>query len=236
MKESREKLVVGNVKLIYCSYATASRKESFRRRVYSLLDGDTDIALVHYLDENPASPGTPYLTADAPRATLPFTPLTPFSPTPLSPTIDSKSENALHPSSFHTIDSTQPSSPFLQASHVPPPSPSYPVLAHIAEYSPDWDYLEGGAKMLIISPFFHPAEAPLSYFCAFGDALVPAFLIQPGVLRCVVPPSRQTASVSLHVLLGRNVVSDTVQFEYRVRADALPTLDTNAEPLGMHGT
>jgi hypothetical protein len=49
--QSHEKLKVGGVRVISCAYTTSEECETFHRRTYSLVDGDSSIALVHYLDE-----------------------------------------------------------------------------------------------------------------------------------------------------------------------------------------
>ena len=50
MRETHEKLKVGNVELLNCYYAHAAENDRFQRRCYWLLDSDEGVVLVHYLD------------------------------------------------------------------------------------------------------------------------------------------------------------------------------------------
>ncbi|KAK9820359.1 hypothetical protein WJX72_009412 [[Myrmecia] bisecta] len=60
VRETHEKLKVGNVDMLNCYYAHADQDDSLQRRCYWLLESDEDIVLVHYLnvepfdDQNPA--------------------------------------------------------------------------------------------------------------------------------------------------------------------------------------
>ncbi|KAL1523624.1 hypothetical protein AB1Y20_018560 [Prymnesium parvum] len=62
--------------------------------------------------------------------------------------------------------------------------PSKPKLS-ILDFSPEWDEVGGGAKMLLTADVIHG----FSYAARFGGALVPAESIAPNVLRLRVPPS-----------------------------------------------
>ena len=50
MRETHEKLKVGNVELLNCYYAHAAENDRFQRRCYWLLDSDEGVVLVHFLD------------------------------------------------------------------------------------------------------------------------------------------------------------------------------------------
>ena len=50
VRETHEKLKVGNVELLNCYYAHAAENNRFQRRCYWLLDSDEGVVLVHYLD------------------------------------------------------------------------------------------------------------------------------------------------------------------------------------------
>ena len=50
MRETHEKLKVGNVELLNCYYAHAAENDRFQRRCYWLLDSDEGVVMVHYLD------------------------------------------------------------------------------------------------------------------------------------------------------------------------------------------
>ena len=49
VRETHEKLKVGNVELLNCYYAHAARDDRFQRRCYWLLNSDEGVVLVHYL-------------------------------------------------------------------------------------------------------------------------------------------------------------------------------------------
>jgi len=60
------------------------------------------------------------------------------------------------------------------------------VHIEVKEFSPDWDYTEGGAKVLIVGA---PLEADgTQYICCFDRTQVPADVIQPGSLPFSPPP------------------------------------------------
>jgi len=88
-------------------------------------------------------------------------------------------------------------------------------LAKITDFSPEWDYSEGGSKMLIMGPDFHSG---LNYFCMFDQVEVPAELVQDGVLRCRIPNHYQPGVVSFCVTRGNyRLFSEVFNFEYRNR-------------------
>ncbi|XP_031783340.1 calmodulin-binding transcription activator 2 isoform X2 [Nasonia vitripennis] len=88
--------------------------------------------------------------------------------------------------------------------------PTAPV--HIAEYSPEWSYTEGGVKVLVAGPW--TGGASQSYSILFDGEPVEACLVQPGVLRCRCP-AHAAGVASLQVACDGFVVSDSVAFEYR---------------------
>uniref|UniRef100_A0AAV2KP71 CG-1 domain-containing protein n=1 Tax=Knipowitschia caucasica TaxID=637954 RepID=A0AAV2KP71_KNICA len=109
-----------------------------------------------------------------------------------------------------------PSSSFLP---FPQPRPS-PRTATITDFSPEWSYPEGGVKVLITGSW---SESSARYSCVFDQSVVPASLIQPGVLRCYCP-AHQAGLVCLQVLESGGSVSSSVLFEYRARnASSLPS-------------
>lgn len=101
-------------------------------------------------------------------------------------------------------------------------------LLPIVDYVPDWCFVTGGAKVLIIgnwssllisksndwntNPISDKQETP--FYAVFDDLLVPATLIQDNVLRCYVP-SHRPGFIALKVLYRHRVVSGQVLFEIR---------------------
>ncbi|EAR90936.2 IQ calmodulin-binding motif protein, putative (macronuclear) [Tetrahymena thermophila SB210] len=77
------------------------------------------------------------------------------------------------------------------------------VPIKVTEYSPEWDYTKGGSKMVLC---FLPALSNLSEYqmsqfqIGFGSEKVPAYCIQPGVLKCFVPP-HEKGIVKLQIYL-----------------------------------
>lgn len=60
------------------------------------------------------------------------------------------------------------------------------TLFNIVDYSPEWDYTKGGAKVIIcVSPLCMVAEAINDRLkVQFGESSVPGYFIQPGVIKC----------------------------------------------------
>ncbi|XP_056673690.1 calmodulin-binding transcription activator 2 isoform X28 [Monodelphis domestica] len=72
---------------------------------------------------------------------------------------------------------------------------------------------EGGVKVLITGPWTEVSER---YSCVFDHILVPASLVQSGVLRCYCP-AHEAGLVSLQVAGEEGPLSASVLFEYRAR-------------------
>jgi hypothetical protein len=98
-------------------------------------------------------------------------------------------------------------------------------LAKISDFSPEWDYVDGGGKILIMGPDFHSG---LNYHVMFDQVEVPAELVQDGVLRCRTPPHFKPGYVSICVTRGNFVLfSEVCHFEYRTRETANDSLHMN---------
>uniref|UniRef100_A0A3B4DYK1 CG-1 domain-containing protein n=1 Tax=Pygocentrus nattereri TaxID=42514 RepID=A0A3B4DYK1_PYGNA len=81
-------------------------------------------------------------------------------------------------------------------------------------------FSQGGVKVLITGPW---SEVSGRYSCMFDQSIVPASLIQPGVLRCYCP-AHEAGLVALRVMKDMDAVSSSVLFEYRARnAASLPS-------------
>ncbi|KAL4506532.1 hypothetical protein ABPG72_000103 [Tetrahymena utriculariae] len=77
------------------------------------------------------------------------------------------------------------------------------VPIKVTEYSPEWDYTKGGSKMVLcfLPAFSNLSEYQMSQFqIGFGSEKVPAYCIQPGVLKCFVPP-HEKGIVKLQIYL-----------------------------------
>lgn len=88
-----------------------------------------------------------------------------------------------------------------------------PVSARITDFSPEWCYPEGGAKVLITGEW---RTEQGTYTCLFDGCSVPAILYQSGVLRCFCPP-HDPGLVTLQVACNGFIVSNACVFEYRAR-------------------
>ncbi|KAH9318327.1 hypothetical protein KI387_020096, partial [Taxus chinensis] len=86
----------------------------------------------------------------------------------------------------------------------------------ITEISPEWAYLDGGSKVIIVGEFFgNPSEQ--TWHCMFGDIEVPAEIIQKGVLLCKAPV-HAPGKLPFYVTCGnREACSEIREFEYHVR-------------------
>jgi hypothetical protein len=95
------------------------------------------------------------------------------------------------------------------------------MLFNIIDYSPEWDYTKGGAKVLIcISPLCYLAEAVNSKLrILFGDTEVSGYCLQPGVIKCFAP-SHSEGFVKISLLLNGQLINHSGNhiFEYRKMA------------------
>jgi len=95
----------------------------------------------------------------------------------------------------------------------------------ITDFSPEWDYVDGGSKILIMGPEFHHG---LNYYVMFDTIEVPAELVTDGVLRCRSPPHYQPGYVNFAVTKGNFVqFSEMRFFEFKTR-------ETVNEPMSMN--
>ncbi|KAG6449011.1 hypothetical protein O3G_MSEX005835 [Manduca sexta] len=95
---------------------------------------------------------------------------------------------------------------------------------NITDYSPEWAYPEGGAKVLVAGPW---AETSDQYTVLFDNFPVPSVLVQNGLLRCYCP-AHEAGLAALQVARGGRVVSDTVVFEYKAGPTPTPTSPASA--------
>jgi hypothetical protein len=104
-------------------------------------------------------------------------------------------------------------------------SPCLGRLATISDFSPEWDYVDGGGKILIMGPDFHSG---LNYHVMFDQTEVPAELVQDGVLRCRTPPHFKPGFVSFCVTRGNFVLfSEVCHFEYRTKDMSNDSMNMN---------
>ncbi|RLN64947.1 hypothetical protein BBJ29_003703 [Phytophthora kernoviae] len=107
-------------------------------------------------------------------------------------------------------------------------------LAVISDFSPDWDFGDGGAKILICLAAKLPeelAQDPVKLFVQFGSKRVRAEKVSDTVLRCTAPSSRELGNVDFYVchwsgLLQQESIqlSHKKQFTYRSHYQISPSL------------
>ncbi|KAK1945209.1 Calmodulin-binding transcription activator 2 [Phytophthora citrophthora] len=107
-------------------------------------------------------------------------------------------------------------------------------LAEISDFSPDWDFGDGGAKVLICLAAKLPerlAQDPLKLFIQFGTKRVRAEKVSDTVLRCTAPSSRQLGNVDICVChWGGSLHQESIllshkrQFTYRSHYLVSPSL------------
>ena len=98
----------------------------------------------------------------------------------------------------------------------PVPSKQLIIPQHVKinEFSPEWDYVTGGSKVLICFTPQLTVEHVNELECAFGDAVVPVRFVQDGVFKCNAPPSDEPGFVRLTIL--RNGESITLDSDVNV--------------------
>jgi len=250
VRESHEKLKVGGIKVLSCCYTRSAENPAFQRRIYWLLDGDPSTVLVHYLyldkdlsrdsmDESDApvlQKSSIYLVNDNNEEDTHFSDSDEDGDFVLnSGSSPSSFMNSKEPldfvNSFITSDTSNESSSILYGASYGSQDLSSSSqtclerLAKITDFSPEWDYVDGGSKILIMGPDFHHG---LNYFVMFDQVEVPAELVTDGVLRCRAPAHFKPGYVSFAVTRGNFILfSEVVHFEFRTR-------ETVNEPISMN--
>ncbi|CAI5704286.1 unnamed protein product [Peronospora farinosa] len=107
-------------------------------------------------------------------------------------------------------------------------------LAEISDFSPDWDFGDGGAKILICLAAKLPtslSQDPMKLFVQFGAKRVRAEKVSDTVLRCSAPSSRDLGSVDIYVCHWNETsqheivqLSHKRKFTYRSHYELYPAL------------
>ncbi|CAI5719594.1 unnamed protein product [Peronospora destructor] len=107
-------------------------------------------------------------------------------------------------------------------------------LAEISDFSPDWDFGDGGAKILICLAAKLPtslAQDPMKLFVQFGARRVRAEKVMDTVLRCSAPSSQDLGSVDIYVCHWNETCQDEIvqlshkrRFTYRSHYQLYPSL------------
>ncbi|KAJ4830903.1 hypothetical protein Tsubulata_044841 [Turnera subulata] len=112
------------------------------------------------------------------------------------------------------------------------PSLSQEQLFSICDFSPDWAYIDVGAKVLIIGTFLgsKKSHAEAKWGCMFGEMEVCAEVLTDNVIRCQAPP-HVSGRVPFYVTCrNRFACSEVREFEYRVSPSRIPSLSAKKAP------
>ncbi|OQR90330.1 calmodulin-binding transcription activator [Achlya hypogyna] len=242
VREDRAKLVVNRELVVLGAYAHSAETPTFHRRSYVLRVSEPRYMLVHYLDDVKSKMRS--------------------SPAPRMPEEDNNSlfldDMALLDDMDLGVDNNMSDAyddlvPLPDTKMPPPPSITVRTTAikplHVTDYSPNWDFAPGGAKLLICTSEELPSAT--QFFVQFDTATVAADSIAPTVLRCTAPaapvPGPVRLSICMYVDGAIVALSETHPFEYKPAAttpaeaedvlmddvDTVDTKSTYSEPLSM---
>ncbi|CAD8058046.1 unnamed protein product [Paramecium sonneborni] len=206
-REDVEKLKINGILMIICLYSQTIKKDGqqLNRRIYKLLEQSQNIYLVHYLNsqylENVEQNEVQKQTK--PLIIIPISNEFQCDSWFLCDFQDQQQDlelkqsicdyqleisilekriqyleqerNTGASSSTHKESSDDFNSSFKEA-----------LSVKIVDFSPEWDYTEGGMKMMLC---FQPIKEIYQCQILFGNVPVPANCVQPGVLKCLVPPN-----------------------------------------------
>ena len=110
---------------------------------------------------------------------------------------------------------------------------SAPLPFEILDYTPDWDFTTGGAKLIVTCSFTDQTNLDVSnarLHVMFDNEQVLATVLRPGVIRVYVPP-HDAGSVDLRLTFGDGRArSCSHPFTYRVAPQALRGADNTCAP------
>ncbi|EGT38193.1 hypothetical protein CAEBREN_04398 [Caenorhabditis brenneri] len=115
-----------------------------------------------------------------------------------------------------STNGSTPASAFAEKMKIRSASQESPMgqgnLIPITEMTPTCSSLKGGQKLLIIGGYYKKVH---DYKISFGRGrMMPATMIQAGVLSCVIPPSVRPEVVQVCVFSNGQPVSNSVEFTY----------------------
>ena len=90
------------------------------------------------------------------------------------------------------------------------------VLWSIMDFSPSWDDIKGGAKVIITGEPQVEFDGDVSLCVIFGNTAVPAERLAPNVIRCTAP-AHSPGVVSMYITVAdgnRHPISEICSFEY----------------------
>ncbi|OQR90022.1 calmodulin-binding transcription activator, partial [Thraustotheca clavata] len=203
VREDRAKLVVNRELVVLGAYAHSADSSIFHRRCYVLRAEEPRIMLVHYLEDSKGkSKATPVsLVQDEPMlmGDMDLFDLT----------VDSNMSDIYDPPNFQDKD-MPPVIPIQTSITIKP--------LHITDFSPNWDFISGGAKLLICTSETLPSNT--QFLVQFGQAVpILAECISSTVLRCTAHKTMQPGYVSLTIVTYCNdtivPMSEACNFQYK---------------------
>ncbi|RQM28759.1 hypothetical protein B5M09_008148 [Aphanomyces astaci] len=176
IREDRAKLVVTRGNVVLGVYVHSADNPCFHRRSYSLRDESNRMILVHYLEDDSKKQAL----RDAPHeCSRPFD----------ASSVVNDALADFHPSDpddDHNDDDTALDDLLLD-NHMPRMI-AFDPSNQITDFSPNWDFCTGGAKILICAA--SPPPYSTLFVCFGSTAVVRAESLSPTVLRCCVVPLR----------------------------------------------
>ncbi|CCI44865.1 unnamed protein product [Albugo candida] len=214
VREDRAKLVVNRHTVILGSYVHSPKNSTFHRRCYCIRDHQ-QIVLVHYLDlthkERLRNEKCILERNEQPNGRY----------------------SALQATEAGIPDLTSIFTDEHEEQHVKNECRGSNGL-EISDFSPEWDFVSGGAKVLICMAHQVPILAEIaSIFVQFGPyGSVPAQILTPTVLRCTAPQATAAGTVDLFIYCANNaIVSEKRAFEYKL-ANTLEPIEYIGEKRG----
>ncbi|KAF9607258.1 hypothetical protein IFM89_033465 [Coptis chinensis] len=107
------------------------------------------------------------------------------------------------------------------------------LVFYITDISPAWSYSEEETKVIVVG-YFHASHSHIAQsnlLCVFGDACVPAEMVQVGVFRCMAL-RHSPGLINFYLSLdGQTPISQVMTFEYRASLfdNRLPLQENKSE-------
>ncbi|RHZ15882.1 hypothetical protein DYB37_002314 [Aphanomyces astaci] len=186
IREDRAKLVVTRGNVVLGVYVHSADNPCFHRRSYSLRDESNRMILVHYLEDD---------SKKQPLRDAPHECSRPFD----ASSVVNDALADFHPSDpddDHHDDDTALDDLLLD-NHMPRMI-AFDPSNQITDFSPNWDFCTGGAKILICAA--SPPHYSTLFVCFGSTAVVRAESLSPTVLRCCVVPLRIATYVGTQLI------------------------------------
>ena len=240
-KEHSEKL--GDDKKMVCLYSSISKEDAayediklssevevkLQRRIYRHTDLHADLAVVHYFyskrlhvshdEEKQKNINIKHTTSSSNNHSTDAN----FLSMSTGMDIEDQSELSKVEEIERQIQALQDQLKLhLTSSATRSPAEKVPVNIDIVDFTPEWDYLEGGSKMIICTRANRQVPINTTVDVNFGSLRVEGVFIQDNVIRCYVPSSVHSGKTSLHISSSHKeciIYSSVQSFEYRDKSE-----------------